>query len=204
MWFTATSSTRAAAQVQGSVAAEFTREPTELSRSWTESVPYEATETYQQPVEVPYVETETYTERVPYTAYEDRLEPCRPPQSGLCNVSRPVTRYRDESRTRDVRKVRTEYQTRTRQVTRYRDEPRVFRYPATKHEGRYQATFFVRVDLGSGLRPIEARGSAEDSRAAYEHDAEFAPAGVHPERATLPSGMWWRQLQRDRISAPSS
>ncbi|ODV12118.1 MAG: hypothetical protein ABT20_04495 [Rubrivivax sp. SCN 70-15] len=76
---------------------------------------------------------------------------------------------------RNVRKVRTEYQTRTRQVTRYRDEPRIFRYPATKHEGRYQATFFVRVDLGSGLRPVEARGSAEDSRAAYEHDAEFAP-----------------------------
>ena len=201
VWFTATSTTRAAAQVQGSVAAELTQEPTELTRSWTERVPYEATETYQQPVEVPYVETQTYTERVPYTAYEDRLESCRPPQRGMCTVSRPVTRYREESRMRNVRKVRPEYQTRTRQVTRYRDEPRIFRYPATKHEGRYQATFFVRVDLGSGLRPVEARGSAEDSRAAYEHDAEFAPAGVHPERGTLPSGMWWRQLQRDRIRA---
>ncbi|MBX3220999.1 MAG: tetratricopeptide repeat protein [Labilithrix sp.] len=199
VWFTATTDARATAQIQGTVAAVFTREPAELARSWTESVPYEATETYQEAVEVPYVETETYTERVPYTAYEDRLETCQPPRTGLCNVSQPVTRYRDESRTREVRKVRTEYQTRTRQVTRYRDEPRIFRYRATKHEGRYQATFFVTVDLGSGLRAIEARGSAEDARFAHEHDAEFAPAGVHPERANLPSAMGWRQLQRDRV-----
>jgi hypothetical protein len=94
-----------------------------------------------------------------------------------------------------------EYQNRTRQVTRYRDEPRVFRYPATKHEGRYQATFFVRLDLGSGLRPIEARGSAEDVRVAHEHDAEFPPAGVHPERAMLPSAMGWRQQQREKVRA---
>lgn len=199
VWFTATTDARASAQIQGRVAAVFTREPTELTRSWTERVPYEATETYQQPIEVPYVETETYTERVPYTAYEDRLETCAPPRKGTCNVTRPVTRYRDESRTREVRKVRTEYETRTRQVTRYRDEPRIFRYPATKHEGRYQSTFFVSVDLGSGVRPIEARGSAEDARVAHEHDAEFGPAGVHPERASLPSAMWWRQLQRDKV-----
>lgn len=199
VWFTATSSARAAVRVQGTVSAEFTSEPAELTRSWSERVPYEATETYQVPIEVPYVATETYSERVPYTAYEDRLESCDPPRSGLCNVSRPVTRYRDESRTREVQKFRTEYRTRTRQVTRYRDEPRIFRYSATKHEGRYQATFFVRADLGSGLRAIEARGAAEDSRAAYEHDTEFAPAGVHPERAMLPTAMRWRQLQRDRV-----
>jgi hypothetical protein len=199
VWFTATTNARAAVHVQGTIAAVFTKEPTELTRSWTESVPYEATETYQQAVDVPYIDTDTYTERVPYTAYEDRLEPCRPPRKGLCNVTRPVTRYRDESRTREVRKVRTEYEQRTRQVTRYRDEPRIFRYPATKHEGRYQATFFVKVDVGAGLRPLEARGSAEDARVAHEHDAEFAPAGVHPERATLPSGMSWRQQQRARV-----
>lgn len=201
VWFTATTNARASALVQGKVAAVFSKEPTELTRSWTESVPYEATETYQEAVEVPYVDTETYTERIPYTAYEERLEPCRPPRKGLCNVSHPVTRYRDETRTREVRRTRTEYQTRTRQVTRYRDEPRVFRYPAMKHEGRYQATFFVRVDVGSGVRPIEARASAEDARFAHEHDAEFAPAGVHPERASLPSAMSWRQQQRERLRA---
>ncbi len=199
VWFTATTNGRATALVQGKVSAVFSKEPAELTRSWTERVPYEATETYQEAVEVPYVVTETYTESVPYTAYEERFEPCRPPRSGTCTVSRPVTRYRDEPRTREVRRTRTEYREQTRQVTRYRDEPRIFRYPAVKHEGRYQATFFVRVDVGSGVRPIEARASAEDARSAYEHDAEFAPAGVHPERATLPSAMWWRQQQRERV-----
>jgi hypothetical protein len=110
-----------------------------------------------------------------------------------------VTRYRDEQRSRDVRKVRTEYRTRTRQVTRYRDEPRIFRYQATKLDGRYQATFFISIDVGSGIRPIEARGSAEDARSAYDHDVEFAPAGVHPEHTDLPSDLWWRQQQRSRV-----
>jgi hypothetical protein len=201
VWFTATTNARANAIIQGNATAIFTRERTELSRSWTESVPYEATETYQEAVEVPYIDIETYTERVPYTAFEESLEQCRPPRKGLCNVTRPVTRYRDQQRTRKVRRVRTEYQERTRQVTRYRDEPRIFRFPAMKHDGRYQSTFFVRIDLGSGLRPIEARGSAEDAKSAYEHDAEFAPAGVHPERATLPSALSWRQQQRERIRA---
>ena len=199
VWFTATTNARATALVQGNVSAVFSKEPIELTRSWTERVPYEATEMYQQPIEVPYVETETYTERVPYTAYEQRLETCMPPRKGLCSVTHPVTRYRDEQRTREVRKTRTEYRERTRQVTRYRDEARIFRYPAMKHEARYQATFFVRFDVGSGIRPIEARASAEDSRVAHEHDAEFAPAGVHPERANLPTAMWWRQQQRERI-----
>ncbi len=199
VWFTATTDARATALVQGSVSASFAKEPTELTRSWTESVPYEATETYEEAVQVPYIDTETYTEQIPYTAYEDRLETCRPPRKGLCNVSHPVTRYRTEQRTREVRKTRTEYQQRTRIVTRYRDEPRIFRYPAMKHQGRYQATFFVRIDVGSGVRPIEARASAEDVQVAHEHDAEFPPAGVHPERAQLPSAMSWRQQQRKRL-----
>ncbi|HVH46656.1 MAG TPA: hypothetical protein VM925_30150 [Labilithrix sp.] len=198
VWFTAATDARAAATVQGSVVAAFTKAPTELTKAWTESVPYEATETYQEAIEVPYIDTETYTESVPYTAYEDRLEPCRRGR-GTCTVSHPVTRYRDESRTRPVRRVRTEYRDRTRQVTRYRDEPRLFRYPATKHSARYQSTFFVRIDFGGGLRPIEARGSAEDARVAHEHDAEFPPAGVHPEHPTLPSALSWRQQQRERI-----
>ncbi len=199
VWFTAMTEARARVQLQGSVDAMFTREPTELTRSWTEQVPYEATETYQVPVEVPYQDTETYYEQVPYTAYEDQYEPCRPPRTGSCRVTRPVTKYRNEQRTRPVTKMRTEYRNETRQVTRYRNEPRIFRFAATKHEGRYRATYFVSVDLGSSLRPIESRGSAEDVRSAYEHDAEFAPAGVHPERADLPSDLWWRQQQRMRM-----
>jgi hypothetical protein len=199
VWFTAMTDARAKVQLQGNVAATFTREQTELARPWTEQVPYEATETYQVPVSVPYVDTETYREQVPYTAYENKYESCHPPRTGMCTVTRPVTRYRDEQRTRQVTRMRTEYRTEVRQVTRYRNEPRIFRYPATKHEGRYRSTFFVSVDMGSNLRPIDARGSAEDGRVVHEHDAEFGSAGVHPERANLPSDLWWRQQQRDRV-----
>ncbi len=202
VWFTATSSLRATGRVQGTVSAGFRREQVELTRSWTESVPYEATETYQEAVQVPYMDTENYTEQVPYTAFEDRLEPCPPPNGNQqCSVSHRVTRYRTENRQRQVQRYRTEYQDRTRQVTRYRDEPRIFRFPATKQEGRYQAAFSVRVDLGSGVRPIEARVAADNALVAYDHDAEFAPANVHPEHGVLPTALTWRQQQRDKLSA---
>lgn len=201
VWFTATSSQHVVARLDGSVSSDFTREPAELTRSWTERIPFVATETYTEPVEVPYLDTETYTEQVPFTAYEDKLEPCAPPRSGTCTVSRPVTRYRDETRERKVKRYRTEYKERTRQVTKYRDEPRIFRFQATKHEGRYLESFFVRVDLGNGLRPIEARSSAEDRHSGYEHDADFPAAGVRPERPSLPTGMTWRQKQRDRLKS---
>lgn len=199
VWFSPTSSPRAVATLEGSVSSVFTRQPTELTRSWAERVPYQAIEAYTEPVEVPYMDVETYTEKIPYTAYEDRLEPCAPPRKGLCNESHPVMRYRDETRQRKVKRFRTEYQERTREVTRYRDEPRVFRYTAQKHEGRYRATFEVRVDLDASLRPVATHAAAEDSQIAYEHDAEFAPAGVHPERGTLPSAASWRRAQRERL-----
>ncbi len=199
VWFSPTSPLRATADLDGVVSATFAATPTELTRSWVESVPYEAIETYTEPVEVPYLATETYTERVPYTAFEDRLEPCRPPRQGLCNRTHPVTRYRDETRTREVTKYRTEYVERSRTVTRYRQEPRVFRFAATKHQGRYRATHRVTVELGPGLRSIVTREQTGDDRLTYEHDAEFAPAGVHPERGTLPSAASWREQQRVRI-----
>lgn len=200
VWYTPSSNARAAVRLQGSVTAVFTREPTELTRSWTERVPYEATEAYTEAVKVPYEEEERYTESVPYTAFEDKYEPCPPPQTGSCRVSRPVTRHRDETRYRTVTRYRTEHQERTRTVTRFRDEPRVFQFAATKHDGRYQHAFDVQVELDGTLRPIVARGSAEESRVSYEHAAEFAPAGVYPEQNTLPSAPAWRQKQRDALS----
>ena len=199
VWFSQTSALRATADLQGSVSASFDAQPTELSRSWVESVPYEATETYRVPIEVPYQDNETYTERIPYTAYEERMEPCRPPAQGMCARSHPVTRYRNEVRTRPVTKFRTEWVERTRVVTKWRDEPRVFRYMAMKHDGRYQAQSTIRVTLGPNLRIVNARESKEEGHTAYEHDAEFAPAGVHPERAVLPTATAWRAAQRERI-----
>lgn len=200
VWFTASTPARAPAQLQGSVVATFADERVSLTRPWTERVPYQAMETYQEAIEVPYLDTETYTENIPYTAYEERTETC-PNGRGLCNVSRPVTRYRNEQRQREVRRTRTEYRDRVRPVIRYREEPRIFRYHATKHTGRYQSTFFVRLDFGGGVRPIEARGTAEDTKVTHEHDSEFPAAGVHPEHEMPPTALTWRQLQREKLRA---
>lgn len=201
VWFSAAAPTRATTDLRGTTTSLFRNTPTELTRSWIERIPYETTETYEQAVEVPYQDTETYTQQVPYTAYEDRLEACSPPRQGLCNVSRPVTRMRDETRTRPVTKFRTEYVQRTRPVTRIREEARVFRYQAIKHEGRYQGSYDVRIDFGSNVPPVSAHDSAEQTRVAYEHDAEFAPAGVMPEKGTVPSAASFRAEQRDKMGA---
>lgn len=199
VWFSPSSRNAATATVEGAVSVEFRKEPVTLKRGWTERVPYQATESYTEPIEVPYVDVETYLERVPYTAYEERSEPCAPPRIGLCTVSVPVTRYREESRTREVQKTRTEYRDRTRVVTRYREEPRLFEYAAQKHDARYASTFFVRLELGDGLRPVESRGAVEDAKTGYEHDIEFPPAGVSPERPALPSALAFREAQRTRM-----
>lgn len=198
VWYSPTATAKASAELGGLVDARFSATPAELSRSWTERVPYEATETYMDPVQVAYIDHETYYESVPYTAYETTLEQCGP-KRGLCNRTRPVTRYRDVQRTRPVTRHRTEYVQRTRVVTRYRDEPRVFTYRAIKHEGRYQASYDVAIDFGNKQRVIPLRESVEDARSAYEHDVEFAPAGVHPESGAIPSARAWRDQQRARL-----
>jgi hypothetical protein len=199
VWYSPTSNAKASAELSGLVSARFTATPTELSRGWTEQVAYEATETYSDPIQVPYTDHETYTESVPYTAYESSLESCGP-KRGLCNRTRPVTRHRDVQKTRPVTKYRTEYVEKTRIVTRYRDEPRVFTYRAIKHEGRYQATYDLAINLGSQQRIIPLRESVDDAKSAFEHDAEFAPAGVHPESGAVPTARAWRDQQRTRIS----
>lgn len=198
VWYAPGGAARARAVVGGSVGAAFTARPTELTRSWTERVPYRDVEQYQESVQVPYTETEHYTEQVPYTDYETVNEPC-PSGRGVCPRSRPVTRYRSESRTRQVTRTRTETRERTRPVTRYRDEPRVFRFQATKHEGRYEVNATVVVQLGQGSRPVTVRHTDEHAETAFEHDAEFEPAGVHPERGELLAATAWRSRQRAKL-----
>jgi hypothetical protein len=199
VWYSPTANAKATAELGGIVAARFTATPTELSRSWTERVAYEATETYQDPIQVPYTDHETYYEQVPYTAYETSMENCGP-RRGLCNKTRPVTRYRSEQRTRPVTRYRTEWVEKTRVVTRYRDEPRVFNYRAIKHEGRYKATYDLVLVVGSGQRVIPLRESLDDAKSAFEHDVEFAPAGVHPESGAIMTARAWRDQQRTRLA----
>ena len=197
VWYSPTANAKANAELSGLVDARFTATPTELSRSWTERVAYEATETYQDPIQVPYTDHETYYESVPYTAFETRLENCG---RKLCNRTHPVTKYRSEQRTRPVTRYRTEWIQKTRIVTRYRDEPRVFTYRAIKHEGRYQASYDLVINVGNQQRAINLRESVDDARAAFEHDVEFAPAGVHPESGAIPTARAWRDQQRTRLA----
>ncbi len=185
VWFSPASQTHATIEVQGSVSARFTRTPTELTKGWTESVPYQDVETYQAPVRRRYQDTETYTETVPYTAYEN---------------GKRTTRYRTVTRTRPVTRYRTDWVTRTRPVTRYRDEARIFRYTATKHEASYHASSVMRVTLGPNLPVVTARDAKESSAYGFEHDSEFAPAGVHPEQPSLLSATAWRAQQRERMA----
>lgn len=199
VWYSPTATAPANAELSGLVDARFSATQTELSRGWTERVAYEATETYDDPIQVPYTDHEIYYESVPYTAYETTLENCGP-KRGLCNKTHPVTRYRNEQRTRPVTKYRTEYVQRTRIVTRYRDEPRIFTYRATKHDGRYQASYALAIDLGSGQRVVSLRESVDDAKSAFEHDVEFAPAGVHPESGAIPTARAWRDQQRARLA----
>lgn len=199
VWYSPTATAPANAELSGLVFARFTATPTELSRGWTERVAYQASETYEDPIQVPYTDHETYYESVPYTAYESTLESCGP-KRGLCNRTHPVTRYRNEQRTRAVTRYRAEYVTRTRIVTRYRDEPRIFTYRATKHEGRYQASYDLAINLRSGQRIISLRESLDDAKSGFEHDVEFAPAGVHPESGAIPTARAWRDQQHARLT----
>lgn len=199
VWYSAMATANATLDIEGSVSSTLTAEPTEIARSWVERVPYQTTETYREPVQVPYTVMETYTETLPYTTYEAHVESCSSGRGGMCSVSRPVTRTRDVTRTRPVTRFRTEWAVRSRIVTRVREVPRVFRFKATKHAGHYQSSFVATMHLGPSLAPIVARDSREDARVAYEHDAEFAPAGVSPERGSVPSATTWRQEQRERL-----
>lgn len=197
VWYSPAANAKANAELSGLVSARFGATPTDLSRSWTERVAYQATETYSDPIQVPYTAHETYLESVPYTAYETTVENCG---RKLCNRTRPVTKYRTEQRSRPVTRYRTEYVEKTRMVTRYRDEPRVFSYRAIKHEGRYQASYDVAINLGQNHRVTPLREVAEDAKSAFEHDVEFAPAGVHPESGAIPTARAWRDQQRARVS----
>lgn len=200
VWFSKTSTARANVDLQGNVGAVFNRQGTELTRPWTESIPYQAVETYYESIEVPYTATEHYYEDVPYTAYEQVSEPCPPPRTGYCSVSRRVTKMRQVDRTRQVTKYRSESVARTRPVTKWRDEPRVFRYHATKHEGRYTSAFAAKLDVRpDGLETL-VRDAKDNVEVGYEHDAEFDKAGVHPEHPALTSGRAWRQAQRTRLA----
>lgn len=198
VWWSAVAQEKATIDLSGSVSAQFSSQPLQLSRSWVERVSYEAPEVYRESIQVPYTAMETFTEDVPYTAYETRYDPC-PPKGARCAKQVPVTKYRSTTKTRPVTRYRTDWVERTRIVTRYRDEPRVFTYNATKHSASYHSNFVATLQIGASLQPIDVRDAKEEVATAFEHDNEFAPANVHPERGVLPTALSWRQAQRERL-----
>jgi hypothetical protein len=151
------------------------RTPTTLSHAWTESVPYQDTETYQESYQEPYSDTEYYTVRTPYTRYEY-----------VNGRSTPTTDYRTETKSRVVTKYRTAWRTRTRPVTRYRSEPRVFTHPATLVAATYEAAFTAEIHAPL-LRTLAIPVAHTENEDAYEHAASFAPANVSPSPGDVQS-----------------
>ncbi len=161
--------------VAGSAVYGVNRTPTTLSHDWSETVPYEGVEPYQESYQEAYTDTEYYNVQVPYTRY-----------SYVNGNSVPQTEYRTEQRQRSVTKYRTAFRTKTRPVTLYRQEARVFTHPAVHIEASYRANFAVEVRaplLRTMSIPV-AHSEAEDT---YEHSASFGPASVSPSSGNVTS-----------------
>jgi hypothetical protein len=161
--------------VAGTAQQRIQRTPTTLSHAWSEQVPDQDIESYQESFQEPYTATESYTERVPYTV-----------SSYVNGRSESRTEYRSEQRTRTVTKYRTAWRTRTRPVTRYRTEPRTFTHPATHVEANYDASFTAELHA-PGLTTFAIPVSRNEFEDAYEHSASFAPAGVSPSSGRVRS-----------------
>jgi hypothetical protein len=118
---------------------------------------------------------------VPETTYELCSFPCG---ATTCQEMRPVTRSHSETRTRTVTRYRTAYRNVDQQVTRYRTEHRTFRYAALVEAGHYDA--LLRVSARPEP-PVIVTINEAMTKSGVTHDVTFAPAGVHPETADLPT-----------------
>lgn len=160
----------------------FTARPELLTADWQETVPYEDTETYQEP----YTELESYQEQVPYTVNDTEQYPC-----GTSTCTRPTTRteYRSETKYRTV----TKYRTATRTVTRFRAEPRQHAYQAMRRDGKYAANWQVSLELAAlpGETALSFPVSQRLAQYGYDHDETFAEAGLSPARANLMTPDAW-------------
>lgn len=174
----------------------FTARPERLSADWTETIPYLATETYQES----YTDYEHYTQQVPYTVHRTETYSCGSfKEHRTCTRSVPSTQYRMESRTRPV----TKYRTATRTVTRYRDEPRVHYYNATRRSGDYEARWLTQLELEliPGATPFLFTEQAKVSQYGYDHDEVFEAAGVTPGRANLMTPDRWFDYVRGDLAS---
>jgi len=67
----------------------------------------------------------------------------------------------------------------------------LFEYQAEQYDAHYELAATVKLVLGDGLAPLNVEVKQAQNRRAYQHDETFAPAGVRPQRADLPSVSAW-------------
>lgn len=76
---------------------------------------------------------------------------------------------------------------------------RVYAYDAEEHRGHYGITAKVSLDVG-GAAPLTFTLQRVENLKAYEHDADFGPAGLQPDHQSVPSADEWLQRQYDRMA----
>jgi hypothetical protein len=71
------------------------------------------------------------------------------------------------------------------------ESERVFPYLAEQYDARYHLDATLTLQLTDGAPPFVIRVNWQQKRRAYEHDVSFPKAGVHPQKANLPSVSAW-------------
>jgi len=199
-WYSPSAPEGGRAHVTGLVAANFSVEDVVLKADYTVRVPYTAWESYEEPYQETYTDTESYTESVPYTVWGSESYSCGSydhPQT--CSRSTSHTEYRTEYRTRPVTRTRTKYRSETRMVTRYRDEDRTHEYNARKHHGRYNSVWRVFLQSQDWPTPLSLQFQRNASETGIEHDETFEPADVFPTHEKLRSHAQWADKQFDDL-----
>ena len=183
VWYAPGATGTTPALVDGSIATRFSSGQVTLTKHYTVQIPYTDYETQSESYQEPYDDTESYSEQVPQTTTNP---------DGTTS-----TTYNTEWRTRTVTRYRTAYRDVQVAVTKYRDEAREYNYNAIERDGSYKSTLSVafadlNVTVNTG-RNFDLQG--------YDHDETFAPAGLEPERANLPSSAAFEDQERASLGA---
>lgn len=226
-WFESTSDARATVDLTGYQAATFGAAPVRLEAVWSETQTYTERESYQESYQESYRESyqepyqesyqESYTQQVPHTQYGTESYSCGyGTTSRTCTRSTTHTSYSSETRYRTSYRTayrtahrtayRTAYRTAWRDVTKTRLVPHVFEYDAIQRVGVYSGSWQMAVGLVAAAPPLAVTVAGSDREQGYDHDVTFAPAGVAPSRAQLPSFDGWFEalLEKLAIDVPSA
>ena len=197
-WYSAESKKSAVLNLNGINSIGLSESIKNQRRPWVEKVPFQSTEDYQDPYQVPYNDVEFYFEQVPYSSTELVTVPCAYTTfNGGCmsgTDSRTVTKYRQEMKTRMVTRYKTLYRTLTREVTRYRDESRIYEFPAVEVTSSFSSLIKGTLLLPSGIS-LQLQVQNRIAEVGIRHNTSFAPANVQPEQPTFTSEQAWTMKQ---------